>query len=33
MAGTLKPMRRSVWAGFRLYYPKKNEVIAVEWIH
>jgi hypothetical protein len=28
MAGALKPMRRSVWAGFRLYYPEKNEVIG-----
>jgi len=25
--------RHSAWAGFRLYYPKKNEVISVEWVH
>ena len=23
--------RRSTWEGFRLYYPKKNQVITVEW--
>ena len=25
--------RRGIWPGFRLYYPKKNQVIAVKWIH
>jgi hypothetical protein len=25
--------RHSIWAGFRLYYPKKNQVISVEWVH
>jgi hypothetical protein len=25
--------RRTNWSGFRLYYPKKNQVISVEWEH
>jgi hypothetical protein len=25
--------RRSTWEGFRLYYPKKNQVVTVEWKH
>ena len=24
-------MRQVVWEGFRLYYPKKNQVISVRW--
>ncbi|MCX7310514.1 MAG: hypothetical protein NTV56_02055 [Alphaproteobacteria bacterium] len=25
------PARQSTWEGFRLYYPKKNHVLTVEW--